>query len=84
VLVTFFIILELLAIFHYLLAKRGKKKAEAPQPVSMKGKQVHIFTLPMGAKGGVYSKTFIKIDEINVLNLRYQIIPPNDLWQKKT
>jgi hypothetical protein len=34
----------------------------------------------MDAKGGIFSKTYIIIDEDRVLNIRYQMIPPNDLW----
>jgi membrane protein YdbS with pleckstrin-like domain len=83
VLISILIGFELLFIFHYLLTKRKKTKPESrKQPVFIQGKQVYNYTLPIGAKGGIFSKTFILIDEDRVLHLRYQMIPPNDLWGK--
>ncbi len=74
--------LELVLLLHYILSKR-----RTHEPVELKkqkeylqGKQVHSFTIPFDAKGGIFSKTYILIDEERVLNIRYQMIPPNDLW----
>ena len=77
---TGMIILELLFILHYTITTRKKEK---PQPVVVQGKHVHSFTIPVGAKGGLFSKTYVLIDEDNILHLRYQMIPPNDLWGKQ-
>lgn len=80
-----FIIIELL-FFVQLSTKKLKKKR--PKKVItpaqfIKGKRVHTFTLPFGARGGIFSKTYITIDDRSVLNLRYQITAPNQLWGKK-
>jgi hypothetical protein len=64
----------------------SRKRREQLEPKKQKqreyiqGKQVHNYTIPLDAKGGIYSKTYILIDEDRVLNLRYQMIPPNNLW----
>jgi hypothetical protein len=79
VLFALFIILELLFFLH-LQMKRPKKKKKVTPAQFIKGKRVHSITIPAGAKGGIFSKTYIKIDENSVLNLRYQITPPHDLW----
>jgi small-conductance mechanosensitive channel len=83
VLISILIGFELLFILHYLLSKRRKAKPKASkEPVFIQGKEVYDYTLPIGAKGGIFSKTFILIDENRVLHLRYQMIHPNDLWGK--
>jgi len=76
--------LEIIFILHNALLRKKQVQAEQPQqPVYLQGKQVNSYTIPAGAKGGIFSKTFIMIDEARVLNLRYQMIPPNDLWGQK-
>jgi uncharacterized membrane protein YcjF (UPF0283 family) len=79
------IIIELL-FFVRLSVMTPKKKRVKEGTTSeqfIKGKRVHIFTVPMDAKGGIFSKTYIKINESSVLNLRYQITAPQELWGKK-
>jgi hypothetical protein len=84
VLFVVFILIELLFFVQLTMATRTKKhKAEGPAEQFIKGKRVHTFTVPLDAKGGIFSKTYVKIDEASVLNLRYQITPPNELWGKK-
>ncbi len=74
--------LEIVLLVHYTLAR---KKYLAPKKQKQKeyvqGKQVHSYTLPFDAKGGIFSKTYILIDEERVLNIRYQMIPPSELWE---
>lgn len=80
-----FIIIELLFVIRLSLKrprKRETKKAITPEQF-IKGKHVHTLTIPFDAKGGIFSKTYITIDDSSVLNLRYQITPPNELWGKK-
>jgi hypothetical protein len=84
VLISILICFEIIFILHYLSSKRKKVKPEPTRhPEYLQGKQVHNFTIPVGAKGGIFSKTYILIDENRVLHLRYQMIPPNDLWRKQ-
>jgi hypothetical protein len=80
-----FIIIEILFVIHLSLKKprkRETKKVATPAQF-IKGKHVHTFTIPFDARGGIFSKTYIIIDDRSVLNLRYQITPPNELWGKK-
>ena len=84
ILISILIVLEFLFILHYLASGRKKQMRPEPtkEPIYLQGKQVHSFTLPVGVKGGIFSKTYILIDENRVLHLRYQMIPPTDLWGK--
>jgi hypothetical protein len=84
ILISIVIVLEIIFILHNTLSRKKYLQPEQPQqPVYPQGKQVNSYTIPAGAKGGIFSKTFIMIDETRVLNLRYQMIPPNDLWGQK-
>ena len=56
---------------------------EETKPLYYKGKKLHAYTFPVDSKGGIFSKTHIKIDENNILNLRIQMIPPKELWERK-
>ena len=79
VLFSCFVVLEILLFIHYLLVKRKRIEGEKPKPAEFKGRKLHIFSLPLNSKGGIYSKTYIKIDDQNILNLRFQMIPPSEL-----
>ena len=84
VLISVVIALEIIFLLHNSLLRKKHLQPEQPkQPVYLQGKQVHNYTIPVDAKGGIFSKTFVMIDETRVLNLRYQMIPPNDLWKQK-
>ena len=53
-------------------------------PFEMKqGKQIYEYTLPKESKGGLFSKTYIPIDETTVIQVRHQIIADTKLWGKK-
>jgi uncharacterized membrane protein YcjF (UPF0283 family) len=82
---AFLIIIELLFFIRLSMTTYKKKKVQegATSEQYIKGRRVHTFTVPLDAKGGIFSKTFIKIDESSVLNLRYQITAPPELWGKK-
>jgi len=79
VLFSIFVILEILLFFHYLFVKKRRIEGQKPKPSVFKGRKLHIFSLPLNSKGGIYSKTYIQIDEDNILNLRYQMIPPSEI-----
>lgn len=73
--------LEAVLLVHYTLTrKKHLTPKKQKQKEYVQGKQVHSYTLPLDAKGGIFSKTYILIDEERVLNLRYQMIPPSELW----
>jgi membrane protein YdbS with pleckstrin-like domain len=79
--ISIVIVLEILFILHYLLSTKKRLESEPEKNQYIQGKKIHSYTLPADAKGGIFSKTFILINEENVLNLRYQMIPPHDLWE---
>ena len=79
VLVSIIIVLEVILLLQYTLS-RMKQLRPKKQKETIQGKKVYRYTIPVDAKGGIFSKTYILIDEDRVLNLRYQMIPPNDLW----
>ena len=83
ILLGLFVGLNVIFILHHSLVKRKRIESEKPKPLSFKGKKLHIYTLPANSKGGIYSKTFVKIDGDSILNLRYQMISPYELWGKK-
>jgi len=73
--------LEIVFLLHYLMTKRRHLRPEKQkQPRYIQGKEVVTYTIPAEAQGGIFSKTFIPIDKNRVLHLRYQMIPPKNLW----
>jgi hypothetical protein len=83
ILLGVFVGLDIIFILHHYMVKRKRIESEKPKPLYYKGKKLHIYTLPADPKGGIFSKTYVKIDEDNILNLRFQMIPPYWLWGKK-
>jgi len=82
-LIGFFIILDVLFYYHYNIAKDKRLIQEKPKPRLYRSKRLYHYTQPEGAEGGIYSKTYIKIDENSVLRLRTLMVPPGALWGKK-
>ena len=81
-LVSIAIGLEIILLLQSLLSRtdRLEQPESKKQKEYVQGKQLHSYTIPLDAKGGIFSKTYILIDEEKVLNIRYQMIPPKDLW----
>jgi hypothetical protein len=77
---VFFIILILFFYYHFSSIRNKIIELEKPKPEFLDGKMVHIFTYPKGKEGGLFSKTYIEIDEHNVLRLRTLMIPPEEVW----
>ena len=77
-----FILLNLVFYFHYTSFIRKRKELEKPKPEYIKDKKVHVYTHPTGKEGGIFSKTYIEIDEHNILRLRTLLILPEELWGK--
>lgn len=90
-LIGFFIILDVLFYFHYnaardkrLIQEKDKRLIqEQPKPRFYRSKRLYHYTHPKGTEGGIYSKTYIKIDENSVLRLRTLMTPLGPLWGKK-
>jgi len=83
ILIGFFVILEIVFYFHYISVKNKRLEKEKPKSEFYQNKRLYVYTHPQGAEGGVYIKTYIKIDENSMLRLRTLIIPPSELWGKK-
>lgn len=83
VLIVVFIVLEVFFYFHYISVRKGRLEQEKPKPEFYSGKRLHVYTHPKGVEGGIFSKTYIHIDENSILRLRTLMISPGDLWSKK-
>ena len=83
ILLGIFIILELLFFFHFSSAESKRRDAEKPKKEFINGKRVYVFTHPEGKEGGIFSKTYIDVDDTIVVRIRALMIPPEELWSKK-
>ena len=79
IVIGLFIILEILFFLHILFVRRKRIKLGAPKPEYINGKKIIDLTFPKGMDGGVYSKTYIEIDNNNVLRLKNLMIPPDEI-----
>jgi hypothetical protein len=77
--VSIFIILELVLYYHYNSVKHKRIGLEKPKPEFIDGRRIFVYTFPKGVEGGIFSKTYIEIDNNNVIRLRVLMIPPNEL-----
>jgi len=82
-LIVFFIILNIFLNYRLKTFDEKRIEEEKPRPEFMKGRKVHEYTFPKQSEGGIFSKTYISIDEHNVLRLRILMIKPDELWRKK-
>ncbi len=81
VLIGLILTIEIILLLLYLLPRMKRQRPEkSKRKEIIQGKRVYGYTIPTDAKGGIFSKTYILIDEKRILNLRYQMIPANDLW----
>ncbi len=84
VLIGLILAVEIIVLLRYLLPRIKRLRPEKTKRKEyIQDKRVYRYTIPQDAKGGIFSKTYVLIDEDRVLNLRYQMIPPNDLWGQK-
>jgi len=83
VLTLIFIILEV--IFYVQFISKTNKRVEFKESESefLHGKRLYVYTHPAGSEGGIFSKTYISIDENNVLNLRGVINSTKEAWTEK-
>ena len=83
VLIVIFILINF--VLYYRLKSFDKKRIEEekPKPEFIKGRKVHEYTFPKHSEGGIFSRTYVSIDEHNVLRLRILMIKPDELWRKK-
>ena len=58
------------------------KSVELSEIENRNGKQVHEFTYPVGLKGGVFSKTYVQIEQNKILRIRNLMIKKEEIWKK--
>jgi len=81
VMTVIFIMLEI--IFYVQYTSKMNKIVESNESEFVHGKRLYVYTHPAGTEGGIFSKTYISIDENSVLRLREVIISPNEIWSEK-
>ena len=82
-LIGIFIILEIVFYIHYISTIEKSIEFIDLEPEFIHGKRLYVYTYPKGSEGGIFSKTYILIDENSVLRLKYLLIPPGELWNKE-
>ncbi|MCX6664935.1 MAG: hypothetical protein NT038_02575 [Euryarchaeota archaeon] len=82
--IGFFIVIELIIYFNYRSQKKTTKwKEEKISTQFFKGKQLYVYTYPLQAKGGIFSKTYIPLSDHMVLQIRTQMSPAEQMWPMK-
>ena len=54
-----------------------------PSSEYLDGMKVYEYTYPKEKKGGLFSKTYIKVDDSTLIRVRNQMIPAEVLWPNK-
>ena len=83
IIIAFFLVIDFILFFktsRYI--KPQTQPSTTSQPLIFKGKQLQVFTYPAYAKGGIFSRTYIPLDEDTILQIRTQMIPAEQLWGK--
>ncbi|MFH1101684.1 MAG: hypothetical protein V1726_06590 [Methanobacteriota archaeon] len=79
-------ILILFEIIFYVISSKRTTPLQEISPVSttplFQGKHLHIYTHPHHVKGGIFSRTYIQLDDNTVIQIRTQMIPAEQLWKK--
>ena len=78
-----FIIIDILMYVSPSLFTKGTIQefvSSEPAGEYLDGKIVYEYTYPEHKKGGIFSKTYIKINDSTLLRVRNQIIPAEMLW----
>ena len=83
IMIAIFIIIQLILYKRFSVAKYKTKAADKPDHDFIDDKRVINYTYPKGMEGGIFSKTYLNIDEKTILRLRTLMIPPEDLWGEK-
>ncbi|HHE65661.1 MAG TPA: hypothetical protein ENL09_06530 [Bacteroidetes bacterium] len=64
----------------YASYRSAKKKVVESKALGNGEKPLYVYTCPEGARGGIFSRTIIKIDNNAEVNIRYQMVKPEELW----
>jgi len=82
VILIVFICLIIAFLFHYYSITKKLSSVKVPKVEYVSGKKVHVFTFPQGMEGGIFSKTYIEVDDQNILRVRTLMLSPDDVWKK--
>jgi len=74
--------IECVFLLHFLIERQKHMQPRKPKKTFFHGKRLFTYTIPESSHGGFFTKTYIEIDDESILNLRYQMIPSQDLWKK--
>ena len=83
IMIAIFIIIQLILYKRFSVAQYKTKAADKPDRDFIDDKRVINYTYPKGMEGGIFSKTYLHIDDKTILRLRTLMIPPEDLWGGK-
>jgi len=83
IIIVVFILLIVIFSAHFYTVKKKLSSVKKPKVEYVAGKKVHVFTFPQGVEGGIFSKTYVEIDDENILRVRTLMLPPEKLWSKK-
>jgi len=83
IIIVIFIVLIVIFFIHFYTLGKKLSLVKKPKVEYVAGKKVHIFTFPQGSEGGIFSKTYVEIDDENILRVRTLMLSPEKLWGKK-
>lgn len=81
-----FIVIDIVMyVSPHLFVKGGVEEfiSSKPSYEYMDGMKVYEYTYPEDENGGIFSKTYIKINDSTLLRVRNQILAADALWPKK-
>lgn len=81
--VLFFIILEIALYLTYNLSRNDSLELKKQKQEYINNKRVLVYTCPKQAEGGIFSKTYIPVDQDIILRIRCLMVPPGELWCTK-
>lgn len=80
ILIGLFIIIDIILYMRPLPLETQSIFQDASMPETIQDQHIYEFTYPNKAKGGLFSKTYIRIDKDNILRIRNQMMPAEKLW----
>lgn len=79
ILIGLFVCLELI----FLIIGYSGKKAPKQQRLTYQGNTLYNFTYPLDVKGGLFSRTYIRLDNNTIIRIRTQMMSADELWNNK-
>ncbi len=79
--IAFFIFLQIILVLRYKIIEKKQKESAAPKPEYYDGYKIVTYTCPKQADAGFFGRTYIRINDKQLLRLRTLIIPADELWE---